>query len=156
MTTGTRFALSLVLLTASSLALADDTVSFATGGYANQVRTQAMMHKIDTNNDGMVSKAEWNAFQEKVFAMLDANNSATLDREEFMHAHHTEVASFATGGYANALQTSDMFAKLDTDHDGKVSREEFLAAQSQLFDRMDTGHTAMLDQHQFVGRGSAR
>ena len=148
-------AMSLVLLTASAVAMADQVVAFATGGYASQLRTPEMMHKIDTNADGMVSQGEWDAYQQKLFSMLDADNSAALDSTEFMKGHHNEVASFATGGFANALRTSEMFSKLDADHDGKVSRDEFLAYQSKLFDMMDTGKTRMLGQNEFFGRGPA-
>jgi hypothetical protein len=60
-------------LTYSAASLADDMVSFATGGYASGLRSEKLMHKMDTNGDGMVSKDEWIAYQEKVFAMLDKN-----------------------------------------------------------------------------------
>lgn len=156
MTTRTlRVALSLAFLTAGAVALADDMVSFATGGYANQLRTPEMMHKIDTDKDGMVSQAEWDAYQQKLFAMLDADNSTTLDTKEFMQAHRNDVASFATGGYATALRTSEMFAKLDVDHDGTVTRQEFLVYQSKVFNMMDTRGTHVLGQNEFFGRGPA-
>ena len=61
-------ALSAVVLTItgmwSAIATADDEpVSFGTGGYARGIRSKEMMHVVDTNGDGMVSKAEWLAFQ---------------------------------------------------------------------------------------------
>jgi len=149
-------ALSLLALVASSTAMADQMVSFATGGYANQLRTPEMMHKIDTNADGMVSQAEWDAYQQKLFAMLDGDASGALNSEEFMHAHRDDVTSFATGGFANALRTSEMFTKLDNNHDGSISREEFATWQSKLFAMMDTAKTHMLDQTAFFGRGPAR
>ena len=64
-------------------AAADDMRSFATGGYARGLRTPAIMHKMDTNGDGMISKDEWIAFQQKVFAMLDKDKSGMLDHNEF-------------------------------------------------------------------------
>jgi|SRR6185295_1467841 len=148
-------ALSLILLAAGTTAMADEMVSFATGGYASQLRTPEMMHKIDVNGDGQVSKAEWDAYQQKLFAMIDADSSGALDNKELMQTHRNDVASFATGGFATALRTSEMFAKLDADHDGKVSREEFTAYQAKLFDMMDTGKTRMLGQNEFFGRGPA-
>jgi Ca2+-binding EF-hand superfamily protein len=88
--------------------------------------------------------------------MMDADTSGALDKQEFMHSHSEDVASFATGGFANALRTTDMFAKLDTDHDGKISSAEFAAWQSKVFAMMDTAKTHMLDQTAFFGRGPAR
>ena len=148
------FTFSLLVLV-SGVAGADEMASFATGGYANQLRTPDMMHRIDTNNDGMVSQTEWDAYQQKLFAMLDANSSNALDHDEFMQAHRNDVVSFATGGFAAALRTPEMFAKLDADHDGMISRDEFAAYQSKLFTMMDTGKTRMLGQNEFFGRGPA-
>src|SRR5690349_20936149 len=122
-----HIALSVILLTTGPLASAAETVSFGTGGYANTLRTPEMMHKIDTDGDGMVSEAEWKTYQQKLFAMMDADRSGALDKDEFMRAHSKEVTSFATGGYANALRTSEMFSTLDADRDGKVSEQEFVS-----------------------------
>src|SRR6185312_429065 len=73
---------------------------FATGGYASGLRTESMMHKMDTNHDNMVSRKEWIAFQNKVFAMLDKKKIGMVDEHEYMAAS-PPMASFATGGYAS-------------------------------------------------------
>ena len=61
-----------------------------------------MMKKIDTNKDGMVSKDEWVAYQEKVFVMLDKDKTMVIDEKEFL-APSSEMVSFATGGYAQRI-----------------------------------------------------
>jgi len=75
----------------SAAATADDMASFATGGYARGLRSEKLMHKMDTNGDGMVSKDEWIAYQEKVFDMMDTSteHKGMLGKKEIM---------FATGG----------------------------------------------------------
>jgi len=145
-----------MLLTLGSVhgVLADDMTSFATGGYASALRTAEMMDKIDANGDHMVSKAEWDAYQGKTFAMMDADSSGALDHDEFMTAKSSEMASFSTGGYVSALRTSDMLAKIDADHDGKVTRAEFSAFQDKVFESMDTSGKKMLDKFQFFGNPS--
>ena len=92
-------------------ATADDMTSFATGGYARGLRTPAIMHKMDTNGDGMISRDEWLDFQEKVFAMLDNDKSGMVDQKEFMGPGGAELASFATAGYARGLETKEMFKR---------------------------------------------
>ena len=44
-------------------------------------------HRIDTNEDGVVSKSEFMAAQEKKFKELDANNNGKIEREEFKKFH---------------------------------------------------------------------
>jgi hypothetical protein len=121
------------LLTTAS---ADDTVALATGGYATALKTMEMMHMIDTNKDGKVSKDEWVAYQTRLFTALDKNKDGYLDVEEFYG--DPKAVDFATGGYARALETKQMFGKIDANGDGKVSREEYMAFQMKVWDMMDT------------------
>lgn len=138
------------------MSIADDMVSFATGGYANALRTKEMMHKIDVNGDGMISRDEWVAFQEKIFAMLDRNKTGKVDEKEFTSGtSKAEIASFATGGYATGLMTKAMMQKIDTDGDGTVSHDEFIAYQLKIFDMMNTStvHKGMLGPGEFFATG---
>ena len=50
------------------------------------------MHKIDTDGDGMVSKAEWLAYQEKIFMALDKNKAGIIDEKEIL-APSSEMAT---------------------------------------------------------------
>lgn len=145
----------LVVSSQAPLVLADEMASFATGGYANQLRTPEMMQKIDANGDHMVSKSEWDAYQERLFTMMDADKSGALEQTEIKGSASKELVSFATGGFASALRSPEMWAHLDADSDGKVSRTEFLAYHGKVFDMMDTAKTRMLGQNEFFGRGPA-
>jgi len=100
-----------------SLAAADEMVSLATGGYARGLRKISEMHKIDTDGDGNVSKAEWLAYQEKVFAALDKDKTGTVDEKEFL-TPSSEMATLATGGYGRHL--SDEGVR----HDGQESQRQ--------------------------------
>ncbi len=130
-----------VILGYSAAATADDMASFATGGYARGLHSKQLMHKIDTDGDGMISKAEWLAFQESVFAMMDKNKNGNVDAKHFIAADGGDVAKFATGGYARGLRTRAMMHKIDSDGDGMVSHDEFIAYQTKVFDMMDTSTT---------------
>jgi len=146
-----------IAFTYSAPSLADDMASFATGGYARGLRTEAMMHKIDTNGDGMISKDEWLAYQEKVFAMLDKNKTGTLDAKTFVSADGGDLVSFATGGYARGLRTTAMMHKIDTDGDGTISHDEYIAYQTKIFDMMDTStvHKGALGTEEMFATGGA-
>ena len=150
----TSFLTGVVALLATYATLADDLVSFATGGYAAGLRTMEIMHKMDTDSDHMVSRAEWLAFQNRVFTMLDRKKNDQVDENEY--AKETpELVSFATGGYARGLLTQEMFDKIDADRDGTISREEFISYQLKIFDRMDTSptHKGMLGASEFFATG---
>lgn len=151
---GVRRLRSLTLFSAAlvctSVAYADDMVSFATGGYAQGLRTMPEMHKIDTDGDGTVSKAEWLAYQEKIFAALDKKKTGVIDAKEFL-SPSSEMATFATGGYARGLQTKPMMHKIDTDGDGTVSHDEYIAYQTKVFDMMDKHQTGSVGPNEFLG-----
>src|SRR5260370_35412510 len=80
----------------SAASLADDLVSFATGGYARGLRSEKLMHKIDTDGDGTVSKDECIAYQEKVFAMLDKNKTGKLDTKPRIAPSGGDLATCST------------------------------------------------------------
>ena len=135
-----------VLNTAS----ADDTVTLSTGGYATALKTMEMMHMIDSNNDGKVSKEEWIAYQNRLFTALDKNKDGFLDVEEFYG--NPKPVDFATGGYARALETKQMFGKIDANGDGKVSHEEYMNFQLKVWDMMDTNKKQEVGVADWIGK----
>ena len=142
----------LTLTLCSAAAMADDLVSFGTGGYATGLRTKEMMHKMDTNGDGMVSKDEWTTFQERTFNALDKDKSGFIDEAELSATSDASLA-FATAAYARGLMTKDMFMKIDANGDGKISREEFLSYHRKIFDMLDKQKKGMVGLVDFIRPG---
>src|ERR1700677_4144648 len=109
-------AVTLIAVVVPLSAIAQDpVVSFATGGYAAGLRTKEMMNIMDTDGDGTVSRAEWDAYYEKVFKALDTHKRGKLNVRIF--AGRTEVrlgSDFATGGYTRGLASAELAHKIDT------------------------------------------
>lgn len=137
--------------------LADESPSFATGGYARGVRSKEMMHKIDTNGDGMISRDEWIAYQEKVFTALDVHKKGSLSAEIFVSRRCARLVSFATGGFATGLCNKETSRDIDTNGDGRISHEEFMIYQGKIFDMMDTSrtHPGMVGEQEMFATGGA-
>jgi hypothetical protein len=132
----------MVILFFSLSAVADDVASFATGGYAAGLRSKEMMNIIDTDGDGTISRAEWDAYQEKVFNALDTHKRGKLNATIF--ASRTEVrlgTSLATGGYVHGLASAELAHKIDANGDGWISHEEWMTYQGKIFDMMNTSVT---------------
>ena len=125
--------------------------AFATGGYARGLRTTDEMHKLDTDGDSTISKDEWLAYQEKVWSTFPKNKDGKVDEKAFT-TRTGAMVSFATGDYARGLKTKEMMHKIDSDGDGAVSHDEFIAYQTKLFEMLDTNHTGSLGPQEFLGK----
>jgi hypothetical protein len=120
--------------------------AFGTAAYQKNVRSLAMMNKLDANGDHAVSRAEFDAYYGKLFDTLDRDHDGTLDRNEWVGAAKNRAAvSLSDGGYVRALASMDMMTMLDTDSDHTVSRAEFLHAHEAMFDRIAAGGTGPVD-----------
>jgi hypothetical protein len=148
-----RVVIGALVLACTHAAAADNLASFATGGYASGLRTQAMMDKIDTKHYGMISRDEWIAFQNRVFDMLDRDHNGKVDEAEYLRAK-PNVASLATGGYASGLLTEDMFTKIASGHD-VITRDDFIKYHLKIFEMMNKSstHKGMIGPQEFFATG---
>jgi Ca2+-binding EF-hand superfamily protein len=157
MNTIARLLVSVALFgTYAATVQAEDMVLYATPAYIEGLRTKEMMHKIDANKDGMVSREEWIAYQERVFAALDKDNDGFLEPEEFFGKPSDTAIPFATLGYAHGLMTKQMFGKIDANGDGKLSKDEFLNYQLKIFDMMDSTKKQQLGVADFIAKPGAQ
>ncbi len=86
--------------------------------------------RYDTNKDGFVDRAEWDAGQEARFKELDANHDGKLTKEELF------AQSRSTSDRGTERQEA-FFRRMDRDHDGVVSKDEFMAQAARNFARCD-------------------
>lgn len=56
-----------------------------------KMKTEMAMKKMDTNGDGMISKAEHDSFGNKMFTDADSNKDGSLSSDEVMAAKKKEI-----------------------------------------------------------------
>lgn len=128
-----------IALTAVALASASSLVLADAGGPGAGHRGAFMerLKAADTDGNGMLSKDEAAKSLPHIaanFDAIDANHDGQVTVDElhaYMKAQHGNRAGKA-------------FKSADANGDGKVSREEFLAAAAARFDRMDANKDGVL------------
>jgi Ca2+-binding EF-hand superfamily protein len=95
--------------------------------------TQHILARVDTDKDGKISKAEFDAEGAKMFAKLDENGDGKIAENEMPQRHWARF-----GG--------EMFDRMDADKDGKVTKAEFEAAGDKMFQRMDKNGDGVIEK----------
>lgn len=104
---------------------------------------QAWLSKLDTNHDGIITRAEATAGAEVLFNRLDANHDGKLDRADFELLRQQKREAIR----------ARIFALIDTNHDGVISKAEFLADQPEHGPDGGGNHGPRLGGHGPDGRG---
>lgn len=118
----------------SAYALAAAGTAFAGDPAATGKHAQARQHffdQLDTNHDGVVSRAEYQAWVDERFARFDSNRDGSVDATEI-------ETSPATA--ARVQKRAEGFVKrYDRSGSGKVSQADFEAREMNRFDRLSGG-----------------
>lgn len=94
-------------------------------------KQQRFFDKLDSNHDGVVSRAEYQAWIDSRFAKLDSNGDGVVDANEIA----------ASPAVAERVQKrAEGFVKrYDQSGTGKVSKADFEAKELSRFDRLGNG-----------------
>ena len=97
------------------------------------------MDKLDTDNDGKVSRSEYDACAERMFSEADTNQDGALTSSELdaavKKAPHNDQKRDDMG--RSQWLGKDKFEKCDTDGDGRISTAEANAARDKFFAKLD-------------------
>lgn len=107
------------------------------------------LFQADANNDGAVTRQEFDAQRAGRFASLDADHNGQLTREE-MRAERGERGHRGRGGRGGGMH---MLTRADANNDGNITRDEFLAHPTQMFDRLDANHDGVIAADERPQRG---
>lgn len=106
-----------------------------------------MVQKLDTDKDGSVSKAEFQARRDADFAAADANKDGTVSPAEMKAYHERKIEE------RKAEMEKRQFDRLDANKDGKISKDEFESAG--MFDKLDKNKDGKIspDEMRWHGKG---
>lgn len=137
-----------------------------------EVETRIASHfaKVDTNSDGVITKAEADAAHaamrssigerraergearaDKRFDRIDTNDDGSISRQEFDagHAGGAHMAGHGAGrGMAMGGIHGRMFEMADANKDGRVTLEEAQAAALRHFDMVDTNRDGQISREE--------
>jgi hypothetical protein len=103
----------------------------------------ASFDRIDANGDGAISRAEYRAVQAARWPQIDRNGDGYLTEDDF-----PRIAA------QRARTQLAQVAYLDTDGDGRISRNEFLDGPAHVFRRADRNGDGVLTRSELEGVAS--
>jgi len=135
------------LLAAAGSTLAADATTDASStpaGHRADFR-QRFFDQIDTNHDGVISRAEYQAWVDSRFAKFDTNGDGSIDAQEI-------IASPVTAQRVQA-RAEGFVKRYDTSGTGKVSKSDFEAKEMARFDRLSGGADTLTPDQLAAHRG---
>ena len=107
------------------------------GGFPAMAQSNhvSLIKRFDTDNDGTVDLAEAKKAASELFDKLDRDRNVTLDKREL----------------SRRLSAKEL-AAADPDHDGTLTKDEYLAVVEQRFRAADADHDGKLDAKEFHSR----
>lgn len=118
---------------------------------------EGMLRRIDTNGDGMISKAENRAAAEARFARMDANGDGTIAADERGKGMGKwkrgggRRGAMPEGGPMHGGKSHGM--KADANGDGVITRAEFDAQSAARFAAMDANKDGKIEKSELPQRG---
>ncbi len=139
-------ALLILAATSGCQSTADANTHKVAGGFVTR------FHQLDTNHDGKVTFAEFDAgFADTIFSQYNRNGDGSVTLKEWDAIER-----------ADQDKTKSSFRMLDRNHDGKLTRDELThgkrrdAVVHRLFERIDANHDGVITEAEANNFGIAR
>ena len=110
------------------------------------------LDKLDTNDDGQVSRAEHAAGAQAMFAKLDVNGDGVVTESEVEAKKDMRPEEKNRDEQKDHISrdekkhTDEKFKLMDRNNDGRITAEENTAVASAMFDAADTNRDGQLSK----------
>ena len=104
---------------------------------------EARFESMDTNGDGKISPDEHSAAASRMFEKMDTNADGKVTAAEMTAAKQNMTGKKAEKG---EMTSAEKIKKFDTNGDGVLTADEHAAAAKTMFDKMDTDHDGYLSK----------
>lgn len=105
-----------------------------------QQNAKQQVNKMDTDNNGQVSRTEFDQYWTQRFQAADSNNDGKLSQQEA----RTAAQSMSGGQLASQTRFDHMFRSADSNNDGAISKSEDLAYHNKMFRQADSNNDGKL------------
>ncbi|HYD88882.1 MAG TPA: hypothetical protein VEA80_15515 [Vitreimonas sp.] len=99
----------------------------------------------DSNNDGVLTRQEFDAARAAHFGVLDQDNNGQVSRAEFRELRGERHERRGRRGHRGGMRH---LAGADANEDGAVTREEFLARPIAHFERLDANDDGVISANE--------
>jgi len=120
----------------------------ADGGAGGGHGKAQFLTSYDIDGDSIVSRAEYETRRSEQFARADADSAEAVSESEYVGEYAARLdQDLAATRERQIAQAHVRFGVLDTNDDGRISREEFDASGGRIFSRLDTNGDGAVDEH---------
>jgi Ca2+-binding EF-hand superfamily protein len=144
------------IVMSTSLALADgdhcdENMHGLTHTQAQAAGNGSLFSRLDTNGDGVISKAEFDAFNDRHFKNLDVNNDGKITPEELQVLQARIPQNQGMGHGDGTTHLDQRFYAADANHDGGLDREEAINMPmlSKYFDEVDSNKDGKVTRQEY-------
>lgn len=104
-----------------------------------------MLEIYDDDGDDVLTREQYDAHRAKVFAATDTNKDGKLDHDEYANEFIARLNErIADRRQAQLKQGRVRFRAIDADENGRISREEYFAMSTRMFERADTNKDGLV------------
>ncbi len=129
------------LLAATLITLLSTGCSLLKPHYSDEQMHIYLFDKFDSDEDGIITKAEYMDFIDERFAKMDTDRDGTITKEDLYNSRfYTFLPELAEA----------VFRDSDLDDDGLITKDEMIKAEEIRFKQMDVNGDGQLSRDEFV------